>query len=116
MFPRVLYTNILKNDYDVDQKSVTRLDLVEVRDCVHKLTGRECSMKIIKKNLLKLDACKALVNEIEVLRDLDHPNILKIYDTYQDATNVYIVEERFKGRELFDMLIHRNKLEEQEIM
>ena len=63
-----------------------------------------------------MEACKALVNEIEILKELAHPNLIKIYDTYQDTTDVYIVEERFHGRELFDVIANRSKLDQYEIM
>lgn len=33
---------------------------------------------------------------------MDHPNILKIYEFYQDDTNFYIVSEYCDGGELFD--------------
>lgn len=31
--------------------------------------------------------------EIEVLKSLDHPNIIKIFDVYEDYRNIYIVME-----------------------
>lgn len=111
MFPQVLYLNILKNDYNVDEATTrTRLDLIDLRDCVNKKSGIKAQMKIIKKNLLNMDACKAIVNEIQILQELDHPNLMRIYDSYQDKDNIYIVEDQFHGRELFDVIQKRSKL------
>jgi len=43
--------------------------------------------------------------EIEVLKKLDHINILKIYSFYEAPKYYYIVTEIFEGKELFDLLV-----------
>jgi len=43
-------------------------------------------------------------NEITILRDLDHPNILKMHEFYQDLKRYYIVFDICKGGELFDQI------------
>lgn len=42
--------------------------------------------------------------EVDLLKELDHPNILKIHELYQDAKNYYIISEYLEGGELFDRL------------
>lgn len=42
-----------------------------------------------------------LVNDIEILKGLQHPNIIKVYEFYQDAENFYVATEYCKGGELF---------------
>ena len=43
------------------------------------------------------------MNEVEMLRSLDHPNIVKYYETYEDAKKyLYLVMQFCKGGELFD--------------
>lgn len=46
-------------------------------------------------------------NEIEALRKLDHPNIIKLFEIYEDETSFYLVQELVKGGELFDELVRR---------
>lgn len=41
-----------------------------------------------------------------MLRSIDHPNILKVLEFYQDADNFYIVTELYTGGELFDEIIN----------
>ena len=43
--------------------------------------------------------------EIAILQQLDHPNVLKLYEYFEDDRNVYLVTEICKGGELFDAII-----------
>lgn len=55
-----------------------------------------------KKRLLnKLDVLKS---EINILASLDHPNIVKYYETYESPNYLYLVMEYCKGGELFKKL------------
>lgn len=38
------------------------------------------------------------------MRSLDHPNIIKLYETYEDAKNVYLSMELCSGGELFERI------------
>ena len=52
------------------------------------------AMKIIpKENLKKGIAHSALIDEIKILKELDHPNILKLYEFYEDKKNFYLISE-----------------------
>lgn len=46
-----------------------------------------------------------LSNEIKILKKLDHPNIVKLYEIYQDDNNIYLVTEFLEGGELFDLIL-----------
>ena len=50
-----------------------------------------------------------LKNELSILRESDHPNIIKVYETYEDETSVHIVMEYCKGGDLLDNLIQRGQ-------
>ena len=45
------------------------------------------------------------LQEIEILKRLDHPNVLKVYEYFIDDKNVYIVTEICRGGELFDKIV-----------
>ena len=68
----------------------------------HKELSRYFAMKVIKKKLKNKDEEDNLMNEIEILRKLDHPNILKITDFYPLKTEYNIITEYCQEGELFD--------------
>jgi calcium-dependent protein kinase len=68
--------------------------LAEVRLCVHKTTKLERAVKIYPKAMLKDENAKSrFVAEIETQKKLDHPNIVKLFEAFEDAQNIYLVEE-----------------------
>ena len=42
------------------------------------------------------------MNEIEIMKTIDHPNLVKIYEYFEDRDRIYIVMEILEGGELFD--------------
>lgn len=71
----------------------------------HLVTGGLRAMKIISKsNFIDIGDETRLNKEVEILKRLNHPNILKVYDFYIDSRNYYIVTEYCRGGELFDKI------------
>jgi calcium-dependent protein kinase len=54
----------------------------EVRKCLHKETKALRAVKIINKKYLEKEEKQKLLNEIDVLKMLDHPNILKLFEFF----------------------------------
>jgi calcium-dependent protein kinase len=52
--------------------------------------------------------------EITILQKLDHPNVLKLFEYFEDEKNVYLVTEACRGGELFDRIIENEFFSEQE--
>ena len=69
----------------------------------HKISGVERAIKQIYKDTANLTAEeeKSLISEINVLKSLDHPNIMKVYEYYNDKKCFSIVSELCSGGELF---------------
>ena len=76
-------------------------------------TGASCAMKIIKK---KFSCSKKeedeILNEINILRTMDHPNILKIFEFYSNEREYSIVTELCSMGELFDEIINNGPFDE----
>ena len=61
------------------------------------------AIKVINKTKLK-DHIDAIKEEVRILTTLDHPNIVKYYETYDDVKYMYLVMEYCPGGELFDRI------------
>ena len=61
-------------------------------------------MKIIRKEDVSKEYLQSLTNEIEILKQLDHPNIVRLFEFYQDKLNFYLITEYIEGGELFDKI------------
>ena len=83
----------------------------QVRLAVHKLTKQVRAVKIIQKAKVNINA---LLNEINILSKLSHPNIMQIFEVFDDNTNVYIVSEYCKGGELFDIISTKGSFTEKD--
>lgn len=84
----------------------------EVRKATHKQTQMARAVKIIVKSSATKEEQERLINEVNVLKDLDHPNIIRIYEFMQDDKNFYIVSELCNGGELFDKIIEKKSFTE----
>jgi calcium-dependent protein kinase len=59
-------------------------------------------MKVVSKSSDKF--VKTIYDELNVLKSLDHPGIVKIFEYYQDDKNVYIIMEYLKGGSVYDRM------------
>lgn len=77
----------------------------EVRKCVNRKTKVIRAVKLVRKDSMTKDEMESFQKEIAILKQLDHPNILKLYEVFQDEKRYYLVTELCKGGELFDEII-----------
>ena len=54
------------------------------------------------------------LTEIDTLRSLRHPNIIELYDVYISPDKIYIIMELMEGGELFDYVVQKGTLTEEE--
>ena len=66
------------------------------------------------KNMTKKDY-EDLVKEVDIISGLDHPNIIKFYETYHDECFFHIVMELCKGKEVFDNICNHGYLRENKV-
>jgi len=63
-------------------------------------TGDTYAMKTLNKHCVAAAQLAELRNEIEVLKTLDHPNVIRLMETYEDKTSIRLIMERCTGGEL----------------
>lgn len=81
--------------------------------CLNKDKNKKYAVKSIKIESI-IAELKLIENELDILRQVDHPNIIKYYETYNDGEYLHIVTELCTGGELFELITRKGKFSESE--
>ena len=88
------FSNV-RNKYHIDEKEIGRGTFGVVRKCVNHETKECYAIKSIRKN--KGSTNMFLRREVTALKDLDHPNIIKIVDLIKSSKYFYLIMEHCNG-------------------
>ncbi|XP_026189817.1 calcium-dependent protein kinase 2 [Cyclospora cayetanensis] len=100
----------LTDSYDVEPRKLGQGTYGSVCRAVNKATKTVRAVKTISKS--KVRNVKRFKQEISIMKSLDHPNIIKLFETFEDHKNVYLVMELCRGGELFDRIIEQGYFSE----
>ena len=81
--------------------------------CLNKDHNKKFAVKSVQIDPI-LPELQMVENELEILHLLDHPNIIKHYETYNDGKYLHIVTELCTGGELFDRIVQKGTFSEGE--
>ena len=99
------YTNLL-DIYEVKQKLGNgKFGLVKLG--INKETKQKVAIKIMNKNNMDSSDLELVRTEIEILRICQHPNIIRLYDVFENLNYIYIIMEYCSGGDLFGYLEER---------
>ena len=101
----------IRSHYDL-QKVIGHGHFGTVREAVKKT---DPSVKVAVKSIPKEKIVRdidAFRRELDLLHILDHPNIIKFFETYEDDHTVHIVTEKCSGGDLFDYVIREGQCSE----
>ena len=105
-----------KADPEEDYKKLNFLgegSFASVYKVQNKFTDVICAMKVINKAFsCTIEDENEILNEINILRTMDHPGILKIFEFYSSKQNYSIVTELCPGGELFQQIIDKGPFTE----
>ena len=105
-----------KADPSLDYKKLSFLgegSFASVYRVQNRITDSIRAMKIIKKAAnISVEDDNEIFNEINILRTLDHPNILKIFEFYSNKESYSIVTELCSGGELFQEIVDKGPFNE----
>jgi len=103
----------IKDKY-IFEKTLGQGSFGEVKKIKNKTTGDEFACKMINKADMQQEDLLALQTEVEILSQIDHPNVVKLFEVWEDKAKFYMVMEIMTGGELFDRIVEKDHYSEKE--
>lgn len=110
--PQQACSNILDGLYELHE-TIGSGGFAKVKLATHILTGEKVALKIMDKRQLGEDLPRIYL-EIEAMKQLAHQHVCKLYQVLETETKIFMVLEYCPGGELFDYIVERDRLEEDE--
>ncbi|KAM4542271.1 MAP/microtubule affinity-regulating kinase 3a isoform 12-T12 [Odontesthes bonariensis] len=95
-------------------KTIGKGNFAKVKLARHIPTGREVAIKIIDKTQLNPNSLQKLFREVRIMKILNHPNIVKLFEVIETERTLYLVMEYASGGEVFDYLVAHGRMKEKE--
>ncbi|XP_023206449.1 MAP/microtubule affinity-regulating kinase 4-like isoform X2 [Xiphophorus maculatus] len=95
-------------------KTIGKGNFAKVKLARHILTGREVAIKIIDKTQLNPTSLQKLFREVRIMKTLNHPNIVQLFEVIETEKTLYLVMEYASGGEVFDYLVAHGRMKEKE--
>jgi calcium/calmodulin-dependent protein kinase I len=85
-----------------------------VKEGQNRQTHESFAIKIVTKAKLSKEDEVALKDEIDVLKDMTHKHIIRLYDVFEEPQHYFMVTEKMMGGELFDRIVQKSYYNEKE--
>ncbi|XP_026837189.1 serine/threonine-protein kinase MARK2 isoform X9 [Drosophila erecta] len=95
-------------------KTIGKGNFAKVKLAKHLPTGKEVAIKIIDKTQLNSGSLQKLFREVRIMKMLDHPNIVKLFQVIETEKTLYLIMEYASGGEVFDYLVLHGRMKEKE--
>ncbi|KAG0032415.1 Serine/threonine-protein kinase brsk1 [Podila clonocystis] len=84
----------------------------------HRKTNEQVAVKIISKASLANKAAvhRGIEREIAIMKLINHPHVIRLYDVYETEKELFLVMEYVSGGELFEYLVNKGRLDETEAL
>jgi serine/threonine-protein kinase Chk2 len=114
-YPRTRDTNGFRQQYRLLQQ-LGKGHFATVYLCVERATGTQYAVKVFERRPgdSQKSQTESLQQEIGLLMGVNHPNLLCLKDTFDEADGVYLVLELAPEGELFNLIVSRQKFSEEE--
>lgn len=93
--------------YHINPKELGHGHYGVVRKCMDRETKEWYAIKSIRK--AKVSKIEVLKREIQILKEVKHPNIIELIDVFEDSKYLHLVTELCTGGELFDRIIAKTQ-------
>ncbi|KAH8383160.1 hypothetical protein KR009_007104 [Drosophila setifemur] len=95
-------------------KTLGKGNFAKVKLALHVPTGREVAIKVIDKTQLNTSARQKLYREVKIMKLLNHPNIVRLFQVIESERTLYLVMEYASRGELFDHLVKNGRMRERD--
>ncbi|TRY87656.1 hypothetical protein DNTS_013609, partial [Danionella cerebrum] len=95
-------------------KTIGKGNFAKVKLARHVLTSKEVAVKIIDKTQLNSSSLQKVFREVRIMKLLNHPNIVKLFEVIETEKTLYLIMEYASGGEVFDYLVAHGRMKEKE--
>ncbi|XP_059139871.1 uncharacterized protein LOC131928009 isoform X2 [Physella acuta] len=104
----------VKVGYYEMERTIGKGNFAVVKLATHNVTKTKVAIKIVDKTQLDEDNLGKIYREIEIMKLLRHPHIIRLYQVMQSERMLYLVTEYASGGEIFDHLVAHGRMNERE--
>jgi calcium/calmodulin-dependent protein kinase I len=106
-------------NYDITQyydigKEIGKGAFSIVKEATHKQSGKKYAIKTVNKKFINEKDLKLLGREIDIMKKLEHPNIVNLFEVVEFEDELHIIMELVSGGELFDHIVERGSYSEKD--
>uniref|UniRef100_A0A7E4VJZ0 non-specific serine/threonine protein kinase n=1 Tax=Panagrellus redivivus TaxID=6233 RepID=A0A7E4VJZ0_PANRE len=105
-------TGVVKVGFYEVEGTIGRGNFAVVKAAKHRVTRTDVAIKIVDKRRLDEENLTKVYREIEVLKKIRHPNIIKLYQVMETSNMIYLVTEYAPQGEIFDLIAKQGRLSE----
>ncbi|XP_071484409.1 serine/threonine-protein kinase SIK1-like [Diadema antillarum] len=99
--------------YDID-RTIGKGNFAVVKLAQHRITKSQVAIKIIDKSRLDDSNLEKVYREVQIMKMLSHPNVIKLYQVMETKSMLYLVTEYANNGEMFDYLDTHGRMTEKE--
>ncbi|XP_053547361.1 serine/threonine-protein kinase SIK3 [Bombina bombina] len=99
--------------YEVE-RTIGKGNFAVVKLATHIVTRAKVAIKIIDKTKLDEENLKKIFREVQIMKMMCHPHIIRLYQVMETERIIYLVTEYASGGEIFDHLVAHGRMAEKE--
>ncbi|XP_053308607.1 serine/threonine-protein kinase SIK3 [Spea bombifrons] len=99
--------------YEIE-RTIGKGNFAVVKLATHIVTRAKVAIKIIDKTKLDEENLKKIFREVQIMKMLCHPHIIRLYQVMETERMIYLVTEYASGGEIFDHLVAHGRMAEKE--
>ncbi|XP_055051312.2 serine/threonine-protein kinase SIK3 homolog isoform X1 [Misgurnus anguillicaudatus] len=96
------------------ERTIGKGNFAVVKLATHMITKAKVAIKIVDKTQLDDENLKKIFREVQIMKMLRHPHIIRLYQVMETERMIYLVTEYASGGEIFDHLVAHGRMAEKE--